>query len=77
MLALFTALKSKFAGVLAVAAVVVAVLFGVFRAGQRSATGDQVQKNLQEVQEKAKIHEEVARMPADARRDELREWAKR
>ncbi|QXV74308.1 hypothetical protein [Rhizobium phage RHEph15] len=75
MFSLFAVLKSKITQFVAVAAFVLIVLAGAFRAGQKSARTDISERSLREVATKAQIDAQVSGMSAAARRDELRKWA--
>jgi hypothetical protein len=75
MLTLFAALKSKITQYIAVLLVVMAVLAGAFRAGQKSTKADIAETTISEVATKAQIDAQVSGMSGVARRDELRKWS--
>lgn len=74
MLALFTAIKSKFMGYLAVAAVVVGVLWASIRYGRKLEKADRAADTLDAVKDYKEIEHEVDALSPDARRDALRKW---
>lgn len=76
MLAWLTALKSRSVQLLSAVVLTVAILFGVYRTGQRSTKGDIAEKSVEIVRTKAQIDEEVSRLSTAARRDELRKWSR-
>lgn len=74
MLGLLTALKSKFLGYLAVAAVVVGVLWTTLLYGRKLERAEQTDKKLDAVEDYKEISDEVDALGPDARRNALREW---
>lgn len=74
MLAVLTAIKSKFMGYLAVAAVVVGALWGAYRVGRKVEKSDTVSDTLDAVKDYKEIEHEVDALDPDARRDALRKW---
>lgn len=76
MLAIVAALKSKVTEYLLIAATVVAILFGVYRVGRKTAQADIDKSIIQSVQEKVKTDAEVDSMSADDRRAKLVRWGR-
>lgn len=66
--------SAKFWRYIGVVALVVGVLFGTYRAGQRAAQVHQTEETLEQVQIKVQVDEEVSRYSPATRRDRLSEW---
>lgn len=77
MLAIIVALKSKLVQAAMFLAACAGVVLAVYTAGKGSAKTDQTKDQLKSAKTKADIDAQVSRMPADAARDELRQWSKK
>lgn len=57
-------------------AVFLVLLLRAFQRGQSAEKTRQLEATLTNVMKKVAVHEAIARMPRDVRRDRLREWAR-
>lgn len=67
--------RMLFAGLLSTL-VVGLIVWSIFKKGADSEKLKQAAKNLEHMKARMKTDEEISRLPPDARRDKLREWAR-
>lgn len=53
------------------------IVLRIYAAGRASEKARQAEQSLRNLRERAKVDDEITRMPADARRERLREWVQR
>jgi hypothetical protein len=72
--AILSLIFSRVGAYFGIALSVVAVLFGVYRTGKKSARVDGMERQLENVKVRNEVQDDIMRSDPDSNRERLREW---